>query len=202
MLRKVCLVLGALAVAGLVSPAMAGDCPVCKKVADEGEGFCSDCGKGLAYGVKMASKTLYDALVGVNIKQDKMTCPGCQAAAKKNGWCDHCNVGLAGGKAYKAPVAYYLAKGKPTTAEKAAHCGDCKVAFAKNSFCTGCNAGYVAGRVFKDRPNYDTALNAHKTLRKAAETATKCEQCAVAMVTDGTCEHCNVSFKNGEPIKK
>jgi len=36
----------------------------------------------------------------------------------------------------------------------------------------------------------------------AAKTAEKCEACAVAMVTDGNCAACKVSFKDGKKVAK
>jgi hypothetical protein len=38
-----------------------------------------------------------------------------------------------------------------------------------------------------------------KVLRDAAKT--KCEGCAIAMVSDGKCDQCKVSFKDGKKTK-
>lgn len=199
MSRKLLVLVGIVAVVGLGPVAVAGECPGCKKVAETGEGFC--CGKGLAYGVQLTSKPLYEALAGVEVQPDKITCPGCKTAVKEQGWCSHCQIGMAQGKSYHSPMAYALAKGKPYTKEAAAHCEGCSEAFAANGFCTKCNIGFVAGRMFPDRASYDAALAAHKTLTEAAKIAAKCETCAVAMVTNGTCEQCHVTFKDGKPTK-
>ncbi|MHC4093684.1 MAG: hypothetical protein ACYSVY_26010 [Planctomycetota bacterium] len=169
------LVIGVLAL-----PAAAKDCTGCKTIADKGEGFCLECGKGEIFGVKLDLKKLYDALAGQAIEKDKIKCPGCKVAAKTDGSCSHCRIGMAHGKAYHSPVAHKLAKGKPYTEKKAEHCPDCKDAFAKNGFCTACNAGFVAHRQFKDKDNYDAAMKAHKTLVKATEIGKKCETCAVS----------------------
>lgn len=197
--RKVVALVCMLAVVGFVSSAMAGDCPGCKKVSDEGQGYC--CGKGQAYGVQLTSQKLHQALEGKKIDRYKVKCPGCKTASKTNGSCKGCNVHVADGKAYKSKVSQALAKGKPVSAEKAAYCGGCKTAHKHDTQCTGCGVGFVSGRMYKG-DDYKVALAAHKTLVKASQTSKKCEACAVAMVTDGECAHCKVEFKDGTPSKK
>ncbi len=186
----------AVAVLGLALPALAETCPGCSNVADKGEGWC--CGKGMAYGVKIPNRALYDTVIGKEVKADQIKCPGCKTAAESDGVCTHCNVGVANGKAFPSMVAYRLAKGKPLTADQAGHCAKCKVAWEGNGRCETCNAGFVGQRVYKDQQDYEEALAAHKTLTKAAKVATKCPGCALGMVTDGTCKACKVSFKDGK----
>ncbi|MCP4246979.1 MAG: hypothetical protein GY778_08005 [bacterium] len=199
MFRTMLTVACAVLVVGWAVPAMAGDCPGCKKIEKQGEGFCGHCDQGKIFGVELASQKLYDAVAGEKVDAEKMKCDGCKKAAKKNDTC--CGKSYAAGKAFKSPVGYKLAMGKPYTAKKAAHCPGCKNAFESNGFCTGCNEGFVASRAFKSKENYDAALAAHKTLAKAAKTSKKCEACAVAMVTDGACKHCNVSYKDGSVVQ-
>ncbi len=199
MIRTMVALLCTVVIVGAATPAVAGDCKGCKKVAMKGEGFCHD--KGQAFGVEVNSKKLYTALTGKPMNADKVRCPGCKAAAKDNGRCDHCNIGIANGKAYHSAVSYQLAKGTRVTAEKAASCSGCKTAHKSNGRCTECKVGFVGGRMFKDTDDYQAALVAHKTLRVAAKQAEKCETCAVAMVTDGECEHCKVKFKDGKKSK-
>lgn len=177
-------------------PAMAAGCPGCDKVAKAGEGFC--CGKGKIYGVQLPSKKLYTALAGHKIDPAKMKCAGCKAAAKTDGRCEHCGVGAADGKMFHSKVSHTLAKGQPMSAEKAKHCSACASAHKNNGFCSGCSAGFVAGRLFVGKASHEAAVEARKILVMAADAAKKCEACAVAMVTDGKCEHCKVSFKDGK----
>lgn len=178
-----------------VTPALAGGCAGCSKVAKVGEGFC--CGKGKIYGVKLSSKKLYAALAGHKIDDEAIKCAGCKAAAKSNGRCEHCGVGAADGKLFHSKPSHALAKGTVVSAAKAAHCDACLLAFKINGYCSGCDSGFVAGRMFKGKEEYKAALAAHKTLVDASAASKKCEACAVAMVTDGKCEQCNVSFKDG-----
>ena len=198
MIRKI-MVLGCLlAFAGAANPALAG-CKGCDKVAKSGEGFC--CGKGKIYGVELSSEKLFKALEGHKVDKAEMKCPGCKKAAEENGKCSHCNVSIANGQAFHSNVSYALAKGTPVSAEKAAACGGCKTAHEENGFCTGCSVGFVAGRIYASKESYETAKAAYATLVKAASAATHCVECAVAMVTDGKCDHCDVSFKDGKQVK-
>lgn len=196
MVRTMLTLVASVALFGAAVPAMAGGCSGCAKVAKSDDGFC--CGKGKAFGVKVSSKKLYAALAGHKIDAKDIKCPGCKKAAKTNGSCEHCGVAAANGKFYHSKVSYVLAKGKPMSAKEAGHCSGCVSAHKSNAFCAGCNAGFVAGRVFRGKDVHQAALAAFKTLTKAAEAATKCEACAVAMVTDGKCAHCNVAFKDGK----
>lgn len=194
MLRKLLVVACIVGVAAVASPAMAG-CPGCDKVVKAGEGSC--CGKSMAFGVKLASAKLYEALTGIAVDESATKCGGCKSAAKSSGSC--CGKSFANGKSYTSPVAHILAKGKPVTAEKAAKCKGCKEAYTSNGFCKDCKGGIVAHRYYSGEDNYKAALVAHETLAKAA--GAKCQACAIAMVKNAKCEQCNVSFKDGKPIK-
>lgn len=199
MLRKAGMLACVLGFVGFAAPALAAGCPGCDKVTKTGQGFC--CGKGETLGVKLTSQKLFDSLEGKKVDKTEIKCPGCKEAAAKGGSCDSCKAYFHDGKVYKSKIAVTLAKGDPVSAEKAAKCAGCKTAHQQSTQCTGCSVGFVAGRKYKTE-DYKVALAAHKVLAKAVETATKCEACAVAMVTDGECAHCNVSFKAGEKVKK
>ena len=195
MIRTMLTLAGVVAVLGAASPAVAGGCKGCTLVAKKGDGFC--CGKGKIYGVELTSKKLYNALAGREMATDKIRCPGCQAAAKSSGACSHCKVAMADGKMYRSMMSHALAKGTPISEDKMG-CGGCKTAHKAGGFCDGCGMGFVASRMFKDKAVYEVASKAYKTLTIAAKAATKCVGCAVAMVTDGKCDPCNVSFKDGK----
>ncbi len=196
MLRAMLTVAGVIAAVGAGAPAMAGGCEGCDLVAKKGEGF--HCGKGLVYGVELTSKKLFEALAGQKVEADKIKCPGCKYATKTNGICSHCKVGAAGGKLYHSMLSHKLAKGLRYSEKKVSLCGGCKTAYRQHGRCTGCNVGFVSKRMFKDQADYDVALAARKTLVAAVEVSKKCETCAVAMVTDGKCAKCNISFKDGK----
>ena len=177
------------------SPAVVA-CPGCDQVVKDKEGFC--CGKGMAFGINLTSEKLYKTLAGVEMDSTKMKCGLCKKAAETDGKCAHCNVQFAKGKAYKSPVSYALAKGDPIAKEKVAKCKGCLIAHSTDKRCTACDVGFVAQRMFKGVDLYEAARVAFATLTEAAKVAQKCEACAIAMVTDGKCDKCKVSFKNGK----
>ena len=111
-------------------------------------------------------------------------------------------MAAADGKLFRSPVAHALDKGmlvsSDSSAKCASGCAGCKEAFKSNGWCDKCGVGLVAGRMFKEQSDHKAALVAYKTLTKAASAASNCEACAVAMVTDGSCEHCKVKFKDGK----
>ncbi|MGD2109434.1 MAG: hypothetical protein PVI86_08585 [Phycisphaerae bacterium] len=194
MVQRIMMLGAAVLILAAVPAAQAG-CPGCDKIAKTGHGFC--CGKGKVFGVSLTSKKLFKSLEGQEIDPSKIHCPGCKKAYKTNGKCEHCNVEVANGKLYHSWVSHSLAVGKQVDAKKAAYCGGCKKAYEENGRCDHCSVGFVAGRMFKDTDMYKHAVAALTTLSKAAEAAGHCESCAIAMVTNGTCEKCNVSFKDG-----
>ena len=199
MMRTMLTLTCVLTVAALPAVARAAACSGCKTVRDKGEGFC--CGKGQAFGVDLTSQKLHETLAGKKVNPDQMKCTGCKSAAAANDVCKHCKTGAFDGKVYKSMVAYALAKGKPVTQKDVAGCGGCagcEAAHADNGLCSYCKVGFVAGRMFRGEEDYQAALAAHKTLVKAAKTAEHCEACAVAMVTDGKCTACRVSFTDGK----
>jgi hypothetical protein len=186
------LVAGVLA---LTAPALAGG-PCCDKAKAE-NAWCSGCNHGFVFNVTIAKKALYDALAGMAPSAE---CEGCKKAAESGGICEKCHVGIAEGKAYKAMPAYYVASGKKMdpAAIKCAGCAAiCKSGTA--GWCEQCKGGLVAGHGFTDKEKYEKANNGLITIRLAAKSP--CEGCSVAMVTDGTCEHCKVTFKEGKPEK-
>jgi hypothetical protein len=200
MVRMTVAALAAATLAMMPMSAQAGGCKGCAKVAKEGKGFC--CAKGVAFGVEMSSKKLYKTVSAHEVDADKIHCPGCKKALAENGCCKHCHFAAVDGKSYTSQVAYTLAKGMPTCAELVAacpqRCEKCKTAFKNSSECPHCHVGFVGGRMYKTHEDYEAAMAAHATLVKAAKAAKHCEACAVAMVTDGKCKVCKVSYKDGK----
>lgn len=198
-MRSVCALSVALVVTA--SAALAGDC-ACK--ADKAhDGWCKECKVGYVDGVKITSKKLYAALQGKAVDADHIKCPGCKAALAKNGTCGHCHIEFAANHAYASPVAYHLAMGKLMTSCSAdMKCEGCKkAADGECGWCDHCKAGIVGNRIFTDKTEYEQAVAAHALLVKASETAKHCEGCGVAMVTNGTCEACKVTYKDGKVAK-
>jgi hypothetical protein len=191
--------------------------------AKTGDGWCEHCQVGYVAGVKIQSNKLYDALQGQPVKDAaSIKCPACKAAFENDGTCNHCRASFVGKTRYGSNVAYRLARGQAMAADgaacpvsgtkcsgqekkcagAAAKCAGCKGQLADGGWCEGCKVGLVGHRLFKDKVAYEEAAAARETLKTAAKTAEKCEACAVAMVTDGNCTTCKVSFKDGKKVAK
>ena len=203
MVRKIIVLLGVTAFAGLGARAIAGDgCAGATASAESKDKFAD--GKGQVFGVELSSQKLFDSLTGLSVEEDKIQCPGCSKAYKNQGRCEHCKVFAANGKFYKSPVSYALAKGTPVTAEMMASsshkCPECETAHKENGRCEHCKVSFVAGRLFKSEDAYKVALAAYDLLKRAVKAVSSCEDCAVAMVMDGKCADCKVKFENGKMI--
>lgn len=195
-MRKLVFGASAVALLGLLAvPSFAGDKEECTCSTFEREvlGWCKHCGAGTAFGHPIKSKKLFKVLVGHEVDQDKVSCGGCKVALKESGKC--CGKTFLNNKSYGSQVGATLAKGKLVSGEKIS-CSACKTKWKSGGECTGCNVGYVSHMKFK-KDDYTLASNAETILKKAIKAAEDCEKCAVAIVTDGTCEACKVSFKDG-----
>ncbi|MGE3181900.1 MAG: hypothetical protein AB7N71_09735 [Phycisphaerae bacterium] len=200
MLKRMGIAFGMMATLALANHAFAGDhAHACCEKASANNAWCSGCKVGFFDGEKMTCNNLHTALAGMKVDAAKAQCDGCKKAIASNGTCDHCKVSVADGVAYKSPVAYALMVGTPMEAEKAAAmCKDCGAACKSGGWCSECKVGFVAGRMYKGEEQYKAAKDAHQTLVNAIKACDKCEGCAVAMVTNGTCAQCKVSFENGK----
>lgn len=190
-----------LAVAWTFVPAANAGCEGCEKIKADGQGFCEHCSQGMIYGVTVKSEKVYKTLAGAPIDKAAMAsmkCDGCKAAMLKNGVCEHCHVGVADGHLYHSMYAHTLATGKLMPAEKIS-CPSCKEHHADGGYCSGCGVGFVGGRAYKGEEAYEAAQEAHEIVAKAA--AAKCEQCSVAMLTDGECEKCHATYEDGEKVE-
>ena len=161
-------------------------------------GWCDDCKVGYVAGVKIKSDALFKSLEGHEVDDAKIKCPSCKKAHEAGGLCESCKTGFADGKAYHSWVAYRLASGKFKRVADI-KCLGCRKATKESGWCDGCGVGYVAHRKYAGKKDYEQAVQAQKVLRLAA--ASKCETCALAMVSDGECAQCKVKYANGEESK-
>lgn len=159
-------------------------------------GWCGDCKKGYVAGIEMQSEALYKALAGKKADAAELKCDGCKEACGKDGFCDKCNVGYVKGMAYPK-YGYVLAKGEVVD-PAAITCEKCKKHAGDHGWCDDCKAGLVGNLKFTDKETYEQAGRAVRVTKRAA--AAKCEGCAVALVSDGTCEHCKVTYKDGKKV--
>lgn len=192
------LILSCAALFAAVPAALAGgEC--CEKAAAK-NGWCGGCKVGFYDNVQIKAQELHKALSGTEMKADDVKCPGCQEAMKADGTCEHCHVSFVKNTAYKSPVAATVAKGELVDATKI-ECADCQKAAKDHGWCDACKAGMVGNYKYSDKKAYEEAVKARIVIVKANEASEKCVPCAVAMVTDGTCDHCKITYKNGKPVK-
>ncbi|NOS99030.1 MAG: hypothetical protein HOP29_00190 [Phycisphaerales bacterium] len=209
MRRLVMLVVCGLSVAALSSAAFAGpDCAGCGKIEKAGEGFCGGCKHGKVFALEVNSQALYDLLAGSTEMTGKLKeskCPGCKKAATEGGACDHCKTFVAEGRTFQSKPAFVLAKGKLIAPDAVAgiesHCSTCAEAFKTGGFCDHCKEGFVGHHQYNSKESYDDAVAAYATVQAAVKDSAKCEGCATARLTDGTCKACNTAFKDGKPAK-
>lgn len=181
----------------LALPALA-EC-TCKTARVEG-GWCGDCNKGYVAGITVASRKLYDALQGKPVNEADIRCPGCRKAMAAGGTCDSCRISYSGKQAFRSPFAAALAAGQRVKSEEIT-CPTCRGNADQHGWCDSCKAGIVHHRVFKEREAYDRAVKAWEILAASTKELGHCEQCAIAMATNGRCEQCKESFQDGKPIK-
>ena len=53
----------------------------------------------------------------------------------------------------------------------------------------------------RNREDFQVAAMEYDKLLKAREAVLRCEMCAVAMIYDGTCPSCKITYKDGKPVK-
>lgn len=203
MLKRLGIVCGLLAATAFVGAAAADhhgnhEHACCAK-AKANDAWCGNCKIGFFADESMQSEKLHKALQGKKVDVAMVKCDGCKKAIATNGKCEECDMYVVKGVVYKSPVSYKLMSGEAKNPEEcAAKCKGCGEACKNGGWCEGCEAGFVAGRMYKGKDDYKAAKEAHMTLANAIKAAKKCEACAVAMVTDGTCGQCKVSFEDGK----
>lgn len=181
---------------GMLAPRVEAQCTCA--IAKKDNGWCKDCKVGYFESVKIQSDKLFQALRGHKVDPENVACATCRKALETRGFCDHCRAGFVDGKVYHSWVAYRLAKGEVKHLP-AIKCPGCRKAAEKQGWCEKCAVGYVAHRKFGDKKQFEQAVTANKTLALAA--SSKCERCAIALVTDGACKECGVRYEKGLKTK-
>lgn len=167
-------------------------------VAKVKNGWCTDCKVGYFDALKIKSQKLFAVLAGEPADAHEFTCASCKRAKTDSGYCEACGIGFANGRHYHSKVVYLLAKGETKDPEQIT-CEACRKNAAGSGWCDSCNIGLVGNAAFKDRQAYEQAAEARQVVLAASES--KCEACAVAMLTDGECKACKVAYKNGKKTK-
>ena len=174
----------------------AGNC--CAKPKAE-NGWCDHCKVGYLNDHQIKSRKLFDALAGQKVDPAKVTCEGCKEPLKNNGYCDHCKVYFRDGKMYASFVSYELLAGKRVHPSLIA-CRSCNKAAEVDGRCGNCDKGYLDHRLYGAKEDYTRAYYAQRALLAAINAQDRCEDCAIALVMNATCDKCKVTYRNG--VKK
>jgi hypothetical protein len=51
------------------------------------------------------------------------------------------------------------------------------------------------------KDEFEQAKSAYELMRSAVAMAERCELCAAAMITDGYCPDCKVTYRNGQRVE-
>lgn len=153
---------------------------------------------------------LYAAWASGGIPADReapLAACSCELERQRSGWCVACGVGYVAEVSIRSRALYDAldAHGHDVDVPGLA-CAECRAAAAADGFCARHERGFVGGRAFLSRLAYhlargerDAVQDELSLLVAALETAERCELCAAAMVVDGTCPECRLSYQDGRP---
>lgn len=133
--------------------------------------------------------------------------PACACALERqrSGWCEACRVGYVAGTPIHSQVLYDAldAHGHEVDAASLA-CASCRAAARSDGFCETHARGFVDRRAYLSRLAYHVARGEPEAvpdelerLSEALRVAARCELCAAALVIDGTCPTCRLSYRDG-----
>lgn len=170
-------------------------------VALESSGWCEAHGVGYVASVEIPSRKLYEALDahGHTVQLDTFTCESCKKAIASGGFCEQHRVGFVRDQAYFSRLTYELARGKPRD-PAGMTCPICKKNAEDHGWCDSCKLGMVGNVEIQDREAYRRVEHALDILDLAIGAAARCEDCAVAMVTDTKCPLCKIAYRAGRPL--
>jgi hypothetical protein len=165
--------------------------------------WCDSCKVGYVAGVPIKSKLVFDCLDahGHDLDLKQIKCPSCQAAIPVEGFCEKCRIGWVRKQAYFSRLTYHLAKGNPCDPSTIS-CPVCRKNSEKFGWCDTCNKGMIGNVLIADRPNYDGGCRGYQLMRTAVEESQRCENCALAILTDNSCFMYNIGYKDGKVVKR
>jgi hypothetical protein len=129
----------------------------------------------------------------------------CELERTRSGWCESCRVGYVGATAIRSQALYDALDphGHDVDVPGLA-CAACREAARSDGFCAQHGRGFVGGRAYLSRLSYHVARGEPASvehelglLATAVQTLERCELCAAAMVLDGTCPKCRLSYGRG-----
>ena len=175
-------------------------CPTCPQARLTNK-WCEKCNVGYVAGVAIKSKLLFDCMDahGHVLNLEQIKCPSCNKAIAVDGFCELCRIGWLNNQAYFSLLTYELARGV-VKAPEAIACPACRKNSENHGWCDHCRVGMVGNVQFKNREGYEKACHGFDIMFAANQAAGRCEQCAMAMVTDTMCFPCRITYKDGKQI--
>ncbi len=165
-------------------------------------GWCEAHAVGFVAGLEIRSAELFETLDahGHVIAPEFIRCTRCLEARETDDFCEEHRMGFVDGLAYLSPLTYHLAKGEVKELSRIA-CPVCKKNAESYGWCPKCNVGMVGHFEIRDPESFKKLSRAYDTLLSARDTVARCELCASAMVVDGRCPVCKITYKDGKPIE-
>ncbi len=165
----------------------------------ETDGPCPKCKVGYLGGLKIASETFFEALDahGHEIDTNLVICESCKKALAADGFCDICKIGFVRRQAYFSKLSHLLARGE-LKRRNAISCPDCLRHANQSGWCEKCQIGMVGFHAYKDKTEFTQTAHAMELLVQAIPEADRCMMCALAIINDGPCLLCKVSYSDGK----
>jgi hypothetical protein len=158
-------------------------------------GWCRHHGYGWVGGIRIDSAVVHDAVDahGHGVQPKAFRCEGCRSAYETDGLCRKSGVGFVGGLMFNSQLTYWLAVAEWREPE-ALTCTTCRANAATRGWCDACGLGLIGGFGFATRADFDAARLEYDHLREALKLLPKCELCAGAKFTGGTCPRCRIPY--------
>lgn len=162
-------------------------------------GWCGKCKVGYLAGVRVESAGFFEALDahGHDIDPAMVRCDTCRKAYESYGFCERCMIGFVRKQAYFSRLTYYLARGEVKDPKKLT-CTTCVRNRDSSGWCETCGIGLVGCHGYKDRKEFEAAARMRELLILAIDEAGRCMTCALAIINDGPCLNCKLSYKDGK----
>ena len=164
-------------------------------------GWCEKHQVGWVASIKMKSKLLWEQLDahGHTLDLTTFTCPTCRKAIETDGYCEADRIGFVGKLAYFSRLTYEQAKGRKIDPAKLT-CRVCRRNAQSHGWCYKDKVGMVENVAIDDWEAWQRLEKAIALVELANARSTVCETCAVAMVTDGLCPYCRITYKDGKAV--
>lgn len=191
-----------LAAAACAAAAGVESCLLCR-TAREFNGWCELHATGYVANVPIRSALLYETLDahGHSLDLSTFTCPSCRRAIETDGFCEEHRIGFLHQQAFFSWLTWELARAEKLPAESLT-CATCRRNAARHGWCDRCRLGLVGTAAIRDPEEWRRMARTIDLLEAAIRETARCEQCALAMVTDTECPVCRITWKEGKPFPR